>query len=68
MANGLFDKERAERDLNSGEIDLVSFGRPYIANPDLPKRFSENAPLAVPDHSTFYGGAEEGYTDYPFML
>jgi N-ethylmaleimide reductase len=68
MANGLFDKERAERNLISGEIDLVSFGRPYIANPDLPRRFSENAPLAVPDHATFYGGAEEGYTDYPFMF
>jgi N-ethylmaleimide reductase len=65
MANGRFDRDRAELDLVNGEVDLVSFGRLYIANPDLPRRFSENAPLSEPDQSTYYGGAEEGYTDYP---
>ncbi|HBM28746.1 MAG TPA: alkene reductase, partial [Halomonas sp.] len=47
--------------------DAVAFGRPYIANPDLPERFRVNAPLTEPNHETFYGGDEKGYTDYPFM-
>jgi len=45
----------------------VAFGRPYIANPDLPERFRVNAPLTEPNNETFYGGDEKGYTDYPFM-
>ena len=68
IGNGCYDRDQAEVDLTNGEVDLVSFGRLYIANPDLPKRFLENGPLAEPDQSTFYGGAEQGYTDYPFML
>jgi N-ethylmaleimide reductase len=48
-----------------GEADLVSFGRPFIANPDLVERFAEQIALAAPDPSTFYGGGTHGYTDYP---
>jgi len=45
----------------------VTFGRPFIANPDLPERFRQNAPLNAWDDSTFYGGDEHGYTDYPTL-
>jgi N-ethylmaleimide reductase len=65
MANGGYDFERAEASLARGDADLVSFGRLFLANPDLPKRFARNAPLNMPDPATFYGGGERGYTDYP---
>ena len=67
MANGGYDKARAETALASGYADLVAFGVPFIANPDLPERFATNAPLNAPDQSSFYGGDEKGYTDYPFL-
>ena len=54
-----------EAALRSGVTDLVSFGRPFLANPDLPARFAEQSSLNEPDPSTFYGGDERGYTDYP---
>jgi N-ethylmaleimide reductase len=47
--------------------DAVAFGRLFIANPDLPERFRLNAPLNSLDEATLYGGAEQGYTDYPAM-
>jgi N-ethylmaleimide reductase len=47
--------------------DLVSFGRSFIANPDLPQRFALDAPLNTPDESTFYGSGPQGYTDYPSL-
>jgi N-ethylmaleimide reductase len=47
--------------------DAVAFGRLFLANPDLPQRFRLNAPLNAPDESTFYGGSEKGYTDYPVL-
>jgi N-ethylmaleimide reductase len=53
MANGDYDRERAAAALASGRADLVSFARPYIANPDLVERFRLGAPLAVPDPTTF---------------
>jgi N-ethylmaleimide reductase len=46
---------------------LVTFGRFFISNPDLPKRFREGAPLNDFDEGTFYGGDEQGYTDYPTL-
>ncbi len=67
MANGGYDKARADAALASGHADLVAFGALFIANPDLPERFAKNAPLNAPDPSTFYGGNEKGYTDYPFL-
>jgi N-ethylmaleimide reductase len=51
----------------SGDADLVAFGKFFLANPDLPARFRLNAPLNEPDASTFYGGDERGYTDYPAL-
>lgn len=67
MINGSFTKELAEEAIDSGLADLVSFGRPFIANPDLVERFKENAPLNEPDRDTFYGGTEIGFTDYPTL-
>jgi N-ethylmaleimide reductase len=67
MTNGGYDRDGAERVLERGDADLVSFGRLFLANPDLPERFKKGAPLNEPDESTFYGGDERGYTDYPFL-
>jgi len=64
---GNYDAEHAEARISENTADAVAFGRPYIANPDLPERFRVNAPLTEPNQETFYGGDEKGYTDYPFM-
>jgi len=56
-----------EQKVTSGIADLVAFGIPFLANPDLPERFRRNAPLNQADQSTFYGGDEHGYTDYPTL-
>jgi N-ethylmaleimide reductase len=66
VANG-FDRITATRAVAEGAADAVAFGRLFIANPDLPRRFRLNSPLNSPDESTFYGGAEKGYTDYPSL-
>ncbi len=66
MVNNGYDKALAEQAVTAG-ADLVAFGRPYIANPDLVRRLHDNAPLNVPDKTTFYGGGEKGYTDYPAL-
>lgn len=62
---GGYDLEKAKRAINSGRADLVAFGRSFIANPDLPKRFAEGSGLNIPDPATFFGGDTQGYTDYP---
>jgi N-ethylmaleimide reductase len=64
---GGFDGGSAERWLEDGNADLIAFGRLFIANPDLPERLRSHAPLNLPDPSTFYGGGERGYTDYPSL-
>lgn len=58
---------RASAAIAAGDADLVSFGRPFIANPDLPERMRLDAPVVEPDPSTFYGGGAEGYVDYPTL-
>jgi N-ethylmaleimide reductase len=65
VTNGGYDGERAENDLATGVADLVSFGRPFIANPDLPERLRTGAPIAEVDASTLYTPGATGYTDYP---
>ncbi|MGF1514738.1 MAG: alkene reductase, partial [Elainellaceae cyanobacterium] len=67
IANGGFDHESGNQVLAEGSAALVSFGRLFLANPDLPQRFEQNAPLNEPNPKTFYGDGEEGYTDYPFL-
>ena len=60
-----FNHESAEAMLASGGADAIVFGKPFIANPDLPRRMREAIALAEPDFSTIYSGAERGYVDYP---
>jgi N-ethylmaleimide reductase len=67
IVSGGFTVDTAEQAIADGTADLVAFGRSFIANPDLPKRISLGAQLNAPDRSTFYGGAERGYTDYPTL-
>ena len=67
MTNGGYDRDRANAALAAGDADLVAFGVPFLANPDLPERFRRGAPLNPPNPDTFYGGGAEGYTDYPFL-
>ena len=65
IGNGAYTAEEARRRLGEGRCDLVSFGRPFISNPDLPDRFRQGTALNEWDESTFYGGDAKGYTDYP---
>jgi N-ethylmaleimide reductase len=61
---GGFDQDTAEQWIAAGRADAIAFGRKFLANPDLPERFCERAPLNRDDPSTYYGGGEKGYTDY----
>jgi N-ethylmaleimide reductase len=67
ILNGGYNKESATRAIEDGLGDLVAFGTPFLANPDLPERFRKDAPLNREDPSTFYTGEEKGYTDYPVL-
>ncbi|MTI42798.1 N-ethylmaleimide reductase [Roseibium hamelinense] len=67
LGNNGYNRDLAIARVDKGDVDLVAFGRPYIANPDLAERLQRNAPLNEPDQTTFYGGTEKGYTDYPFL-
>lgn len=67
IANGGYNQETAEQELQKGIAKMISFGALFVSNPDLPKRFELNASLNQPDHSTFYGGGEKGYSDYPSL-
>jgi N-ethylmaleimide reductase len=64
---GGYTHEKADAVLQEGLADLVAFGQLFIANPDLPERFKRNAPLNPPDRSSFYGGTDKGYIDYPTL-
>lgn len=65
IVNGGYDAATAAEAIANGAADLVSFGRPFIANPDLVDRLRRGIPLAVPDTKTYYGGGAAGYIDYP---
>ncbi len=65
IVNEKFTKESAEKAIESGVADAVSFGVPFISNPDLPKRFAENLPLNETNFGTLYAEGSVGYTDYP---
>ncbi len=66
MVNNGYDGTLADTAVAQG-ADLVAFGRPFIANPDLVERLRAGAPLAKADKTTFYGGGAQGYTDYPTL-
>jgi N-ethylmaleimide reductase len=67
IVNGGFDVTAANAAIRRGETDLVAFGVPFLANPDLPKRYRAEAPLNVADTATFYTGEAKGFTDYPAL-
>lgn len=62
---GKYNVERGVRVVKAGWGDLIAFGRPFIANPDLPERIAQGWPLNAVDPATMYGGTDKGYTDYP---
>jgi len=69
IINGGYNKEKGNAVIAAGDADLVSFGVPFLSNPDLPERFRLDAPLnEVMGKETFYGGGEKGYTDYPTLM
>lgn len=65
MLAGGYEAETAEQALSSGRGDIIAFGRKFIANPDLPARLKAGVPLNNADGTTFFGGSEAGYIDYP---
>ncbi|MBD2311879.1 alkene reductase [Desertifilum sp. FACHB-1129] len=67
ISAGGHDRETGNATLEAGDAELIAYGRWFISNPDLPKRFELNAPLTPYDRDTFYGGTEKGYTDYPTL-
>src|SRR6202142_3862729 len=67
IANNGYDFALAAKVLAASEADLIAFGKPFIANPDLVERLKSGAPLNTPDKATFYGGGAKGYTDYPVL-
>ena len=67
IVNGNYDYGRAMKVIADRGADFVSFGRLFLANPDLPLRFARSAPLNLPDRGSFYGGDDRGYIDYPFL-
>ena len=68
IANEKYTQRQAEQVIEAGEADAVAFGKLFIANPDLPKRFQTGAALNEPVVETFYTHGAEGYTDYPAMV
>jgi N-ethylmaleimide reductase len=75
IVNGGFDLDSADAAIRNGEAaairngeaDLIAFGTPFLANPDLPQRYRIKAPLNLPDQATFYAGEDKGFTDYPAL-
>lgn len=68
IANNGYTRELAIEALKENRADLIAFGRPFIANPDLVERLEKNTPLNQLEASTLYGGDAKGYTDYPFLV
>jgi N-ethylmaleimide reductase len=68
ILSGGYDATRAENDLSAGKADLIAFGKPFLANPDLITRWKEDTALNAPDMSTFYTPGPKGYTDYPALV
>jgi N-ethylmaleimide reductase len=67
ISNNNFDKARAMTAVADRRADMIAFGKPFISNPDLVIRLLLGAPLAMANRETFYGGGEEGYTDYQLL-
>lgn len=67
IANGGYDKARSTHSIESNMADMIAYGVNFLANPDLPERFKQDAMLNEADQNSFYGGDEHGYTDYPTL-
>jgi N-ethylmaleimide reductase len=67
ILSGGYDAARAESDLAAGKGDLIAFGKPFLANPDLIARWRKGTAVNAPDASTFYTPGPKGYTDYPVL-
>src|SRR5690606_15458901 len=67
MANSAYTRDGAEAELQRGMAQLISFGVPFLANPDLPRRFELGAELNQADRATMFGGGDKGYLDYPML-
>lgn len=65
VVNDGYDGPKGEEAIRSGHADGIAYGRPFIANPDLPRRLQLRAALNEPDPATIYGGGAAGYTSYP---
>jgi len=65
---GKYTADRARQALSQNWADLIAFGRPFIANPDLPERLRTGAPLNRHDRDTLFGGDAHGFTDYPTLI
>ncbi len=68
IGNMGYTADEAEQAIGAGKLDAVAFGTQFLANPDLPQRFLQGAPLNAPDSKKFYSAGPEGYTDYPFLM
>ncbi|MOA44871.1 N-ethylmaleimide reductase [compost metagenome] len=67
IANGGYNRETGEDELDKGIAKIIAYGGLFLANPDLPKRFELDEELNKADQSTMYGGGAEGYVDYPSL-
>lgn len=67
ILNGGYDAQTGAAAVSGGQADLISYGRFFLANPDLVERFRLGAALNRPDSNTFYTGGSKGYSDYPFL-
>ena len=67
VAGTAYTRESGEAELQKGIVSLIAYGSLFLANPDLPRRFEQNAALNAPDRPTLFGGGEHGYIDYPFL-
>ena len=67
VAGTAYTRESGEAELQKGIASLIAYGSLFLANPDLPRRFEQNAALSAPDRPTLFGGGEHGYIDYPFL-
>jgi len=67
ILNGGYDAHSADAAIARGAADLIAFGVPFLANPDLPIRYTSGAALNAPDQATFYAGEAKGYIDYPAL-
>jgi N-ethylmaleimide reductase len=65
VLNSDFTLQRAQQAIRAGAADAIAFGRPFLANPDLPRRLQAGLALNAPDPATFYTQGAEGYTEYP---